>query len=86
MATSEETPATITAARAKLEPVPPDDEAIIIVAKTRGIRPRALTTAQSKHGGGQESSAEGDHTRTTTNARNNPIWRSRGEKVEYAHR
>lgn len=75
VATSEETPATITAARAKLEPVPPGDEAIIIVAKTRGIRPRALTTARSKHGGEHKSSVEGDHTRPTMHARNKPIWR-----------
>lgn len=54
MATSEQTPATITAARAKLEPVPPDDEAVIIVAiTTRGTEylTAYAIAAGSKHGG-----------------------------------
>jgi hypothetical protein len=37
VATSEETPATITAARAKLEPVPPEDKVVTIVATMTAV-------------------------------------------------
>lgn len=39
-ATSAETPATITTARASLDPVPPEEEPAVIVVKT----PRYMTT------------------------------------------
>ena len=41
-ATRDETPETITTAFARLEPVPPEDDMVTSVNKTRGSRPRAL--------------------------------------------
>lgn len=49
-ATSAETPATITTARARLVPVPPDGglASIIIVDTARGARPRSMIEATDR--------------------------------------
>lgn len=60
VATSEQTPATITAARARLVPVPPDTEAVTIVAvMTRGTRPRTLTQLNQSMAGTRQLCDEG---------------------------